>query len=233
MDFPILCSHRRRRSDRGLRGAHASRVLAEGNTGILPNTVRLANLNDSECNSQRIALGVPRNAPASWSAAVLCRLGMARRYLKLLSWSPVCQVPGRRPPFLCYSFPAGTQPWAPVFAVRKRRRTWLVVGSKLCGVRGLVRHPKAAQDCRTPRRWRDRRSFTRLRNCWLSEQYWASRRRELPTIEPPFGLQTLRVAGASTPEVRRGGTPRPAPGTGALPGACRRSFPHSQRATFR
>jgi len=40
----------------------------------------------------------------------------------------------------------------------------------------------------------------------LNEQYWASRQRELPAIESPSGPQILRAVGASTPEVRRGGT---------------------------
>jgi len=42
-------------------------------------------------------------AAASWIAAVLCRLGMARRYPKLLSCS--------RSPLLCHSFTAGMRPW--------------------------------------------------------------------------------------------------------------------------
>jgi len=53
---------------------------------------------------------------------VLCRLGMAGRHLRLLSWSPVCQVPGRGSPFLCYSCFADMRQWgARVYPEKKEK----------------------------------------------------------------------------------------------------------------
>jgi len=79
-----------------------------------------------------IALGVLRNAPASWSAAVLCRLELARRYQ------------GCFPAPAHHSFAIARDRVALRHAPRKRMAC-LIVASMLCGGRETVRQPKAAQ----------------------------------------------------------------------------------------
>ena len=118
----------------------------QSDTGVSPNTVSISARAVENQLSLQIATGLPRNAPASWSAAALRRFRSRTRLLASSKvGSPDTSCCERR-------FSSSPLPQSKVFA-----RSYLSERRSL-DVRRSPFHSKAAVGRRTPRRWRDRQA---------------------------------------------------------------------------